>query len=35
MIVLRTIGWSVLYATIIATAVIVGRSGTPFLYQGF
>jgi len=31
----RALGWAIVYATIVAAALIVARGGVPFVYQGF
>jgi hypothetical protein len=32
---LRVLGWAVLYAGLVAAAVIAARGSLPFVYQGF
>ena len=31
----RSLGWAVLYALVVAAAVVLARGGAPFVYQGF
>ncbi len=35
MILLRALGWGLLYAALVVALVILGRTGQGFIYQGF
>lgn len=35
MIAARALGWAIVYAAVVAGAVIVARGVVPFVYQGF